>query len=141
MYTGSFKNIDRECEIYEAYDEVAAIAYAPPRFCERCGSELVYCSFHDSIGRFTLKAYCKKCHSNHAVSVREDKYEQRMLEHWTKLVKKRAENRCEMAGPDCSGDLHAHHIIPKHLEPSRKYDVENGICLCEAHHKKIHQYM
>lgn len=131
----------RECEVYEAFAEVEAVAFSPPRFCEKCGIELVYYSFFDSLNRFTLKAYCKTCRTGHAVSVKEDKYEAHRLKRWTEMVKERAEFKCEMAGPDCAGELHAHHIIPKHLDPNRKYDVENGICLCEAHHKKIHHYM
>lgn len=140
MRKGTMKN-GKECDVYESYEEVSNIAFQPPRYCEKDAAELKYCSFFDSIGRFTLKAFCPKCGKFWAVSVKQEKYEQRMLSHWTDLVKERAGNRCEMADAQCNGDLHAHHIIPKHLCPDRQYDVENGICLCAAHHKMIHRYM
>lgn len=141
MHKGRLHSNGRECDIYDSYSEVEQIAYLPPKHCDKCGTKLVYCSFMDSLNRFTLKAYCRKCGTGHAVSVKKEKYKDRMLKHWADRVKERAEYQCEMAGPDCDGALHAHHIIPKHLDPNRKYDVENGICLCEAHHKKIHRYM
>ena len=141
MHKGRMHSNGRTCDVYDSYEEVAQIAYLPPKYCDRCGTELVYCSFMDSMNRFTLKAHCRRCGTGRAVSVKKDKYEERMLNHWSERVKERAEYKCEMASAECSGALHAHHIIPKHLEPNRKYDVENGICLCEAHHKKIHHYM
>ena len=140
MRQGSMKD-GRECEIFESYAEVAAIAPKAPRFCDKDATELHYCSFYDSLNRYTLKAFCPKCRRFQAVSVKEEKYEAKMLERWTKLVKDRAGNKCEMADDKCFGELHAHHIIPKHLDPSKKYAVENGLCLCAAHHKMIHHYM
>mgnify|MGYP003317685511 CR=1 FL=1 len=139
MHKGHYRN--READIYDTYEEVCESAYNPPRYCDKCGKELMYFSFFDSMNRFTLKAGCRTCRDSHAISVKKEKYEQRMLDHWTKMIKERAENRCEMANEKCSGELHAHHIIPKHLDPGKKYDVENGICLCAAHHKMIHHYM
>jgi len=141
MRKGHLNGTDTECNIYESFDEVLEDAFNPPRFCQKCGSELVFYSFHDSLGRFTLKAACPKCRDKFALSQKEESYEKHMLAHWTKLVKERAGNRCEMEDGKCSGDLHAHHIIPKHLDPNKKYEVTNGICLCEAHHKMIHHYM
>lgn len=136
------RNRNREVvDIYDTYAEVCEIAYNPPRYCEKCAKELTYFSFFDSMDRFTLKAGCNNCKSSRAVSMKKEKYEQRMLDHWTKLVKERAGDRCEMADEKCSGELHAHHIIPKHLDPGKKYDIENGMCLCAAHHKMIHHYM
>lgn len=131
----------REHNLYETQEEVLDLAYNPPWFCDKDGTELVYHSFYDSIGRFTLKAFCKTCKKNQAISIKKEKYEEQMLKHWSHLVKERALHRCEMADEHCAGPLHAHHIIPKHLDPGKKYVVENGICLCEAHHKMIHSYM
>lgn len=131
----------RNCTYYDSLEEVKELAFNPPRFCENCGSPLMYWSFYDDLDRFTLKAGCKNCGYNRAIALNKDKYEANMLKHWTKLVKDRAGNRCEMASPECSGELHAHHMIPKHLDPNLKYRVENGICLCETHHKLIHRYM
>lgn len=139
MHKGRYHN--READIYDSYAEVCEIAHDPPRYCEKHAEELMYFSFFDSMNRFTLKAGCKICGNSRAISLKKEKYEQRMLDHWTKLVKERSGDRCEMADEKCNGELHAHHIIPKHLDPGKKYDVENGICLCAAHHKMIHHYM
>lgn len=141
MHKGHLYKNGRECDIYDEYSEVQRLAYSPPRFCEKDGAELRYCSFLDRLNRFTLKAYCPKCKKFWAVSLRKEAYEEKMLEHWTAMVKERAGNKCEMADSRCEGELHAHHIIPKHLDPDKKYDVENGMCLCAAHHRMIHHYM
>lgn len=141
MRKSTLKGTDKECFVYENFEEVTSAAHNPPRFCQKCGSEFRFYSFYDSLDRFTLKAVCPKCKNSFAVSLKEDTYEKHMLDHWKKFVKERAGYKCEMEDEKCNGDLHAHHIIPKHLDPSKKYDVTNGICLCEAHHKMIHHYM
>ena len=140
MKQGTLRN-GKECTIY-GFDEVKELTkFEPPRYCNKDATELQYYGFYDSLDRFTIKAGCKKCGDSWALPQNEQAYENNMLKHWTKRVKDKADNRCEMANEFCKGELHAHHIIPKHLDPSRKYDVENGICLCEAHHKMIHKYM
>lgn len=141
MHKGRLRANSREADIYDSFEEVCEIAYDPPRYCERDSTELIYYSFFDQLNRFTLKAGCKTCGRSWAVGIKKENYENRMLQHWTRLVKERADFKCEMESSQCSGVLHAHHIIPKHLEPSKKYDVENGMCLCERHHKLIHRYM
>lgn len=132
---------DREYTIYDSQEEASEVAYSPPKYCEKCGNILIYCSFYDSSDRFTVKAYCQQCRRNWAVPLRQEKYEEGKLKRWEKAVKERAGYQCEMIDDKCSGDLHAHHIIPKHLDPSKKYDITNGMCLCAAHHKMIHHYM
>ena len=131
----------RECTLYERRSEVSSIAPDPPWYCDVDGNELVYYSFFDIKGRCTLRARCPKCKKDWAIAVNNDKYEERMLKHWSDMVKERAMYKCEMADGKCKGPLHAHHMIPKHLDPDKKYAVENGMCLCEAHHKMIHSYM
>ena len=131
----------RDCIKYDSFEEVSAIACHPPRFCEKCGKELLYWSFYDARDRFTLKAGCVTCRTANAIAINRDKYKERMLKRWATKVKERTNYRCEMASPKCKGVLHAHHIIPKHIDPDKMYDIENGMCLCEAHHKMIHGYM
>lgn len=131
----------RICVKYDTFEEVIEIAVNPPRFCDKCGNELIFWSFYDSLNRFTLKAGCVACNETRAISVNEEKYEERRLKKWADMVKKRAGYKCEMASSKCGGKLHAHHIVPKHADPNKAYDVENGMCLCESHHKMIHRYM
>lgn len=131
----------RDIVQYEDIEEVKILSKNPPVFCSKCGEKLLHWSFFDSIGRFSLKATCPSCYASVFLPVNEEAYEERMLKRWADTVKKRAFYKCEMASPQCHGKLHAHHMIPKHADPHRKYDVSNGICLCEAHHKMIHSYM
>lgn len=140
MRIGKLSN-GKECKIY-TYEEVKELTkFNPPRYCNIDANELQFAGYYDSLDRFTIKAYCNQCKDKWALPQTEEAYEANMLKHWTKKVKDKAFNQCEMADKHCSGDLHAHHIIPKHLDPSRKFDVTNGLCLCEAHHKMIHRYM
>ena len=77
MHKGTMGKSGRECDIYDGYEEVEAIAFRPPRYCDKDATELVYYSFFDSMNRFTLKAGCKTCKRSWAVSVKEEKYEER----------------------------------------------------------------
>ena len=132
----------RSCEKFDDYAEVCrTVGYDPPKYCNKCGVELGYISFFDSLERYTVKAGCPKCKDSWAVAISREKYEAKMLERWTHRVKDRDHNRCRMENAQCSGDLHAHHMIPKAADPSKMFDVENGITLCEFHHKKIHRFM
>lgn len=50
---------------------------------------------------------------------------------WSKLVKLRAGNACEYCGKTTT--LNSHHIFSR-SNRSVRWDVQNGICLCVAHH-------
>ena len=52
-------------------------------------------------------------------------------ELWAKVVKQRANGRCEYCGKE--GVLAAHHIIPRTCYPVR-HDVLNGVALCHPYH-------
>lgn len=142
MHEGKFYQNGRTCTIYDTIDEVQnVVGYPPPKYCHRDATELQYGSFFDSLDRFTVNAYCPKCHDKWGICISPEKYDHRMLEHWAERVKYRDGNRCRMADERCSGLLHAHHMIPKAADPSKKYDITNGITLCEFHHKQIHRFM
>lgn len=51
---------------------------------------------------------------------------------WSNDVKSR-DGVCQVCGEN--HDLEAHHIVPKSQDPSRKYDVDNGITLCRDCHR------
>ena len=52
---------------------------------------------------------------------------------WSKKVKELAGNKCEFCGS--KEKLNAHHIQPRRLY-SVRWNVDNGICLCENCHTK-----
>ena len=56
---------------------------------------------------------------------------------WARAVKKRDGNRCAFCTiGECAGRLEAHHIRSFRLYPELRYDVANGISLCQAHHPR-----
>jgi len=52
---------------------------------------------------------------------------------WSKLVKLRANMKCEIQGCTHKPTLNSHHIFSR-KNRSTRWDVENGICLCIGHH-------
>ena len=55
---------------------------------------------------------------------------------WRMNVWVRDSFKCRIANEDCSGRIEAHHILgwTKHVE--LRYEINNGITLCHAHHPK-----
>jgi len=51
---------------------------------------------------------------------------------WSKLIKDRAGNRCQICGSVSS--LNSHHIIGR-VNHVLRWDLKNGICLCASCHK------
>lgn len=56
--------------------------------------------------------------------------------NWRKEVWLRDNFKCKIANPDCSGRLEAHHILSWNEYPELRYDINNGITLCHAHHPR-----
>ena len=55
---------------------------------------------------------------------------------WSKSVKNRDKWVCRIADVNCDGRLEAHHILSWKDFPELKYEVNNGITLCHAHHPR-----
>ena len=55
---------------------------------------------------------------------------------WVKKVKKRDKNQCMFKGQNCSGYNIVHHILSWRDFPELRYEVNNGITLCQAHHPR-----
>lgn len=56
---------------------------------------------------------------------------------WSRRVKERDGYKCRECGCD-NGTLHSHHIKRWMDYPELRYDVDNGITLCEPCHQKAH---
>jgi len=55
---------------------------------------------------------------------------------WMLAVKKRDNWKCRLLNSDCKGRLESHHILDWVNYPELRYDINNGITLCHAHHPR-----
>jgi len=55
---------------------------------------------------------------------------------WVKKVKKRDKSQCIFKGQNCSGYCIVHHILPWRDYPELRYELKNGITLCQYHHPR-----
>ena len=53
---------------------------------------------------------------------------------WSMQVKNRDGWRCKIDNHDCEGRVVAHHILGWSSYPELRYEINNGITLCHAHH-------
>jgi hypothetical protein len=58
---------------------------------------------------------------------------------WRIAVYKRDGFKCQSCG-HMSTHLHAHHLQPAILHPELRYDISNGITLCQPCHDKLPKY-
>lgn len=57
-------------------------------------------------------------------------------QEWRRQVFERDNWKCHMRNSDCSGKIIAHHILSWSQFPELRYEVNNGITLCEFHHPR-----
>lgn len=55
---------------------------------------------------------------------------------WRTSVWERDSFKCRISNSTCFGRLEAHHILPWKDYPELRYEINNGITLCHAHHPK-----
>lgn len=56
--------------------------------------------------------------------------------NWRKEVWKRDNFKCRLLDENCSGRIEAHHILGWSSHPELRYEINNGITLCHAHHPR-----
>lgn len=57
-----------------------------------------------------------------------------MYQAWRNEIKKRDSFKCKISNEECSGRLEVHHILSWKDYPELRYQINNGITLCHAHH-------
>jgi hypothetical protein len=57
-------------------------------------------------------------------------------QYWAKEVKNRDNWKCKINNKDCKGRLESHHILSWKDYPELRYNINNGITLCLAHHPR-----
>lgn len=70
------------------------------------------------------------------LTVRENKKRQQ----WASEVKKEADYTCDCCG-QWGGTLHSHHLNDFHTHKESRYEISNGVCLCEKCHREFHHHM
>lgn len=60
---------------------------------------------------------------------------------WRRAVFQRDKYTCQICGGSHGGNLRAHHIKLYSVFPELRYDVDNGITVCDNCHKKIHSQL
>ncbi len=55
---------------------------------------------------------------------------------WHKQVLLRDNFKCKIKNKDCEGRLEVHHILAWSSYPKLRYQINNGITLCHAHHPR-----
>lgn len=58
---------------------------------------------------------------------------------WRKAVYEKDKYTCQSCGNSKGGNLNAHHIYPYALYKDLRFDVNNGVTLCEDCHKLFHK--
>ena len=66
----------------------------------------------------------------------EHKHLDTEYKHWAKAVKDRDKWECRIKNEECAGRLEAHHILGWSSHPELRYEINNGISLCHAHHPR-----
>lgn len=56
--------------------------------------------------------------------------------NWRREVWKRDNFKCKINNSNCLGRLETHHILGWTEYPELRYDINNGITLCHAHHPR-----
>lgn len=63
-----------------------------------------------------------------------ERYYDYQYKYWVDSVKRRDGNECKIANTQCSGRIETHHILNWKDYPELRYQLNNGITLCMAHH-------
>jgi hypothetical protein len=70
------------------------------------------------------------------LQIREKKHLDTKYRYWMFQVKTRDKWKCRISNSDCGGRLESHHILNWIEYPELRYEINNGITLCHAHHPR-----
>jgi len=69
--------------------------------------------------------------------MKRDERNDSAYQNWAKEVKKRDNYQCKICG--IKDNLISHHILPWKDFPEERYNINNGITLCQTHHPKTRE--
>lgn len=67
---------------------------------------------------------------------KSDRRNDSLYREWRANVWKRDAFKCKLANQDCQGRIEAHHILNWQNFPEFRYQLNNGITVCHAHHPR-----
>jgi hypothetical protein len=65
---------------------------------------------------------------------RDDRRGDSAYHYWRKGVRIRDSFKCRLESDECFGRFEVHHILKWSDHPDLRYDINNGISLCQFHH-------
>ncbi len=114
------------------------------RICPKCGKSFIAKTAEDKY--CSWECYNKDRHmpkgEEHwnwqgGVSLLNDRHDSSEYKEWRKKVYERDNYQCVKCGS--KEKLNAHHILAWKFYPDKRYDLDNGITLCEKCHTQIHK--
>jgi hypothetical protein len=112
--------------------------------CKKCGKLLTTRNPHTG--------YCRKCYASIFIGEKNPKWIKDRLSiarviggnerkglayyYWRTSVLNRDGHVCKINNGDCQGKLEVHHILSWKDFPELRYEINNGITLCQAHHPR-----
>lgn len=74
------------------------------------------------------------------IDLKEKRTDNINYELWRDAIYKKYNGVCQNCGKS-DGIMHAHHQLEYAQYPEKRYDISNGLLLCEECHKKLHPWM
>ena len=141
-FKGSKYNANKYCS-RECYNIDHSIK-GKERECPKCGKKFIaktsedkYCSWECYNTDRHMPKGSKHWNQKGGVSMINDNRDSNQYKNWRKNVYERDNYKCVSCGS--KEKINAHHILSWNHYSEKRYDVDNGITLCEKCHIKIHQ--
>lgn len=120
------------CELLE---EEYINCKTPMKYLALCGHEsYTTLDLMLNAGAFTMK--CKECHKKSYTEFPEDRH-LGLMNRWRKAVYEKNNWECVSCGKH-GGKLCAHHLNSYDRHVEERFDIDNGVSLCEPCHIKFH---
>lgn len=66
-----------------------------------------------------------------------NRFDDKLAVKWSKIVKEKDDYICQVCGK-YGIPLHSHHLYSWNLFVNKRYDVSNGVCICQNCHNLFH---
>jgi len=120
-----YKRVDISCENCKCIFTVILARKDRARFCSKKCQGKFFCGI-------------KSCHykMDRSSLMRNNERNDSAYKVWRMNVWARDNFKCKIVDSNCNGKIEAHHILSWKLYPELRYEINNGITLCHAHHPR-----